>query len=102
MVRCLVKLYVDKMSYCILKTNIQVKFYMQIRPVFSGPVTYVEKLDDIEKKHPGNKERRCAEMFKYWLEVDSEANWNKLTDALKQTGQRLGHQLKGSKMFYKV
>ena len=27
-------------------------------------------------------------MFKYWLEVDSEANWNKLTDALKQTGQR--------------
>ena len=27
-------------------------------------------------------------MFKYWLELDSEANWNKLTDALKQTGQR--------------
>ena len=33
-------------------------------------------------------EECCAEMFKYWLEVDSEANWNKLTDALKQTGQR--------------
>ena len=49
---------------------------------------YVDKLDDIEKKHPGNKERCCTEMFKYWLEVDSEANWNKLTDALKQTGQR--------------
>ena len=27
-------------------------------------------------------------MFKYWLEVDSEANWNKLTDALNQTGQK--------------
>ena len=57
---------------------------------------YVDKLDDIEKKHPGNKERCCTEMFKYWLEVDSKANWNKLTDALKQTGQRsLAKKIKG-------
>lgn len=49
---------------------------------------YVDKLDDIEKNHPGDKERCCTEMFRYWLEVDSEANWNNMTDALKQTGQR--------------
>ena len=48
---------------------------------------YVDRLDEIEKSHPGDMERCCTEMFKYWLEVDSEANWNKLTDALKQTGQ---------------
>ena len=47
----------------------------------------VDKLDEIEKNHPGDMEGCCTEMFKYWLEVDSEANWNKLTDALKQIGQ---------------
>ena len=49
---------------------------------------YIDKLDEIEKSHPGDIKGCCAEMFKYWLEVDSEANWNKLTDALKQTGQK--------------
>ena len=28
-------------NYCILNPQNQVKFYMQIRPVFPGPVTYV-------------------------------------------------------------
>ena len=46
-----------------------------------------DKLDEIEKNHPNDKEGCCTEMFKYWLEVDSEANWNKLIGALKQIGQ---------------
>ena len=45
---------------------------------------YIDKLDEIEKNHPDDIKRCCAEMFKYWLEVDSEANWNKLTDALNR------------------
>lgn len=48
---------------------------------------YIDKLDVIEKNHPGDVDRCCTEMFKYWLKVDPEADWDKLTDALKEINE---------------
>ena len=48
-----------------------------------------EQLDIIEKNHPGDVQRCCTEMFKYWLRVDTDATWNKLTDALEVIGQKV-------------
>ena len=47
----------------------------------------VDKLHIIEKNHPGDVERCCTEMFIYWLQVDTEASWNKIADALEVIGQ---------------
>ena len=47
---------------------------------------YVDKLNIIEKNHPGDVERCCTEMFKYWLKIDTEASWNKIADALESIG----------------
>ena len=52
-------------------------------------VEYLDKLNNIAKENADDKEQCCAEMLQYWLEVDNEANWNKLTDALEQTGQEI-------------
>ena len=48
---------------------------------------YVHKLKIIKEDHPADTERCCTEMFKYWLDVDTKASWNKLIDALKQIAQ---------------
>ena len=45
---------------------------------------WVYKLNVIEANHPNDVERCCAEMFQYWLQVDTDASWNKLVDALVQ------------------
>ena len=45
---------------------------------------YASKLDIIEKNHPNDVERCCIEMFNHWLQVDVEASWDKLTDALEK------------------
>ena len=47
----------------------------------------VDKLNIIEKHHPGDVERCCTEMFNYWLKIDNEASWNKIVDALEGIGQ---------------
>ena len=47
---------------------------------------YVDKLNIIEKNHPGDVERCCTEMFKCWLKIDTEASWNKIEDALEGIG----------------
>ena len=52
-------------------------------------VECLDKLNDIAKKNADHKEQCCAEMLQYWLEVDNEANWNNLIDALEQTGQEI-------------
>ena len=46
-----------------------------------------DKLDVIQANHPNKVEDCCDEMFQYWLEVDTEANWNKLIDALEHIHQ---------------
>ena len=43
-----------------------------------------EKLDTIRQDFPTDTNMCCTEMFKYWLDVDSEASWIKLIAALKQ------------------
>ena len=42
----------------------------------------MERLNIIEQDHR-DVETCCTEMFKYWLNVDIEASWNKLIEALK-------------------
>ena len=48
-----------------------------------------EKLKIIEKNYPTDSERGCTEMFMHWLNVDTEASWKKLIDALEQIGQNI-------------
>ena len=50
---------------------------------------YIEQLDIIEKNHRGDVQRCCSEMFKYWLQIDTEATWNKLTDSLEVIGKKV-------------
>ena len=47
----------------------------------------VHKLNIIEENYRGDIERCCTEMFKYWLDVDTKASWDKLIDALERIGQ---------------
>ena len=44
---------------------------------------YAHKLKVIQANHPYDVQKCCVEMFQYWLEVDTEANWKKLIDALE-------------------
>ena len=48
---------------------------------------YVYKLKIIKENYHGDIERCCAEMFKYWLDVDTKASWDKLIDALERIEQ---------------
>ena len=43
----------------------------------------VAKLVTITKDHPSDNTRCCKEMFKFWLNVDTQATWMKLLEALK-------------------
>ena len=45
-----------------------------------------KKLDVIKCDYHGLSETCCTEMFKYWLQVDVAASWDKLLMALKHTG----------------
>ena len=47
----------------------------------------INQLDIIQKNYPTDTERCCTEMLKYWLNVDTEASWDKLINALEQIGQ---------------
>ena len=51
------------------------------------PERQIHHLDIIQQNHLANNERCCTEMFKYWLDVDTEASWNKLINALEQIEQ---------------
>ena len=48
---------------------------------------YVRRLSVIQTNHPTDVQRCCDEMFRYWLEVDVEANWDKLINALEHIQQ---------------
>ena len=41
------------------------------------------QLDIIQKDNPTDARACCTKMFKYWLDVDTAASWNKLIQALK-------------------
>lgn len=47
---------------------------------------YVHELKNIETNYRDVK-IRCKAMFKYWLQVDCDANWNQLINALKRINQ---------------
>ena len=48
---------------------------------------YTDKLNVIQADHRNKVEDCCDLLFQYWLEVDTEANWNKLIDALEHIDQ---------------
>ena len=48
---------------------------------------YTDKLDVIQANYPTKVEDCCDKMFQHWLEVDTEASWNKLIDALEDIHQ---------------
>ena len=61
----------------------------------------IEQLDIIEMNYCGDAQRCCTEMFKYWLQIDPEATWNKLADAsenigLKVLAKKIKESVKGS------
>ena len=47
----------------------------------------IPNLGVIERNNVHNVEACCGEMFEYWLEVDEEASWNKLINALEEINQ---------------
>ena len=47
------------------------------------PEKYTDELDVIQADHPNNVADCYDKMFQHWLAVDTEANWNKLIDALE-------------------
>ena len=63
----------------------------------------VHHLDIIQQNHLANNERCCTEMFKCWLDVDTEASWNKLINALEQIEQiSLAEKIRKGKIFDKL
>ena len=42
------------------------------------------KLKTIKVDYPGDSEKCCAELFNYWLQVDTSASWDKLITALQR------------------
>ena len=46
--------------------------------------TYVQHLTIIETNNRHDVRVCCREMFIYWLQVDREANWNQLINALEE------------------
>ena len=47
------------------------------------------KLNIIKKDHPADNTMCCRELFKYWLDVDTDASWNKLIAALEMIGENV-------------
>ena len=48
---------------------------------------YTDKLDVIQANHRNEVDVCFDRMIQYWLEVDVEANWDKLIDALEHINQ---------------
>ena len=46
-----------------------------------------KKLNIIQANHPADTENCCTELFKYWLQVDTTASWDKLIIALNRIGK---------------
>ena len=66
---------------------------------------YVDRLRVIQANHPGDVQTCCGQMLQYWLEVDVEANWDMLIDALEQiqlnvTAARIRRDISIGKVYY--
>ena len=48
--------------------------------------SYMYYLNVIKEDHPNDVEKCCHQMLQYWLQVDVEANWNKLIYSLEIIG----------------
>ena len=47
----------------------------------------VDKLDEIERNHPGDIVRQKTEVIKYWLRNSPDASWKNLANALHRMGE---------------
>ena len=68
------------------------------------PEEYTDKLDVIQADHHNSVENCCDKMFQHWLAVDTEANWNKLIDALEliqqsATAAEIREDISGGKFY---
>ena len=41
------------------------------------------QLDIIELNHPGDNQKCCMDMFRYWLNANADASWQQLIEALR-------------------
>ena len=54
-----------------------------------------EDLKTIELGYPTNPKWCCNEMLQKWLEIDTEASWDKINKAIKSPAVQGGYQLTG-------
>ena len=47
------------------------------------------KLDTIETNHKNNVDESCFEMFRTWLQTDTNATWSRIVEALESPGINL-------------
>ena len=50
-------------------------------------VVPVHQLNIIQMNYPHDTEMCCTQMFRYWLQTDTEASWSKLLNALRNMAQ---------------
>ena len=46
-------------------------------------------LDIIESNHAGDNKKCCIDMFRYWLNTNTDANWQQLIEALQSPAVEL-------------
>ena len=69
------------------------KYRNSIAPIWHNlgiqllPVKHTAKLGVIQADNHNKVEDCCDKMFQHWFTVDTEANWNKLIDALESIDQ---------------
>ena len=54
-----------------------------------------EDLNTIELGNPTNPRWCCNKMWQKWLEIDTEASWDKINKAIKSPAVQGVYQLKG-------
>ena len=47
------------------------------------------QLDIIESNHPGDNKKCCMDMFRYWLNANTDASWQQLIEALRSPAVEL-------------
>ena len=66
------------------------------------PEKHIHHLAIVKLNYTSNIERCCTEMFEFWLNVDSDASWDKLINALERIGLiSLAEKIRNGKIFSK-
>ena len=47
------------------------------------------QLDIIESNHAGDNKKCCMDMFRYWLNANTDASWQQLVEALRSPAVEL-------------